>query len=385
MTITACNPNDLSLPHTLNDIASDRVAFLDYGRGIAILGVIAVHTVNHFGTGHAWLNFLISCGQFGVQLFFVISAYTMCMTLEQRVDRETYPMVKFWIRRFSRLALPFWCAIILYLWFRAIGSPYFASQSAGWIEIVSSALLMQGFWPTTFSSVVPGGGSIATEAAFYLLFPLLFYIRRNLTAIAILGVAVVIADYYAIRPYYANLFAAVGGVSPYDAKQFFHYYIGKQLPVFMLGIVAYELVRRGFGCSKRDAFTLGLWSIVFLAFSSFIAVVGIAAALGLLVLRYMTTKTSLITGWLGWFGRHSYSLYLFHFAVLNLTMTLADRAGGLGNGLWVFGAAFVLVTILSALVATVTKPLLEDRGTAMGRALVSWLTTTPHTVRRNAG
>lgn len=86
-----------------------------------------------------------------------------------------------------------------------------------------------------------------------------------------------------------------------------------------------------------------------------------------------------------WFGRHSYSLYLFHFAVLNLTMTLADRAGGLGKGLWVFGAAFVLVTILSALVATVTKPLLEDRGTAMGRALVSWLTTTPHTVRRNAG
>ena len=49
-----------------------RLEFLDAGRGIAILGVIAVHAVQNFQTGSKWLDFIIGTGQFGVQLFFMI-------------------------------------------------------------------------------------------------------------------------------------------------------------------------------------------------------------------------------------------------------------------------------------------------------------------------
>lgn len=52
---------------------ANRLDFLDAGRGISILGVMGVHTVQNFPTGIKQLDFLISLGQFGVQLFFIIN------------------------------------------------------------------------------------------------------------------------------------------------------------------------------------------------------------------------------------------------------------------------------------------------------------------------
>src|SRR5262245_32766165 len=77
-----------------------RYAYIDALRGYAILGVISVHTsgaVPHLG---GRLRDLATSGQYGVHLFFVVSALTLVMSWHARSD-GTY---RFYIRRLFRIA-----------------------------------------------------------------------------------------------------------------------------------------------------------------------------------------------------------------------------------------------------------------------------------------
>ncbi len=62
-----------------------RLQSLDFLRGIAILGVIAVHTSQAFPS---MLDPFLAYGRFGVQLFYFISAFTMCYMWEKRHGRK---------------------------------------------------------------------------------------------------------------------------------------------------------------------------------------------------------------------------------------------------------------------------------------------------------
>ena len=63
-----------------------RIAALDAGRAIAVVGVVAVHLSFQFPNLPHSVALIARMGQYGVQLFFVISAITIFMTLE--ADRE---------------------------------------------------------------------------------------------------------------------------------------------------------------------------------------------------------------------------------------------------------------------------------------------------------
>lgn len=88
-------------------------AFLDALRGLAAVAVVAVHTVQNFSG--ASLTPLLGLGAFGVQLFYIVSAYSLCLSFAQRVDNEHHPLRKYLLRRFFRIAPLFWMAICIYL------------------------------------------------------------------------------------------------------------------------------------------------------------------------------------------------------------------------------------------------------------------------------
>lgn len=84
---------------------------LDALRGIAAMAVVIYHLVyryhelyGHQGLAVYWSYF----GQYGVQLFFMISGFVIYWTLE-RIDRP----IEFVISRFSRLYPVFWVAVIV--------------------------------------------------------------------------------------------------------------------------------------------------------------------------------------------------------------------------------------------------------------------------------
>jgi peptidoglycan/LPS O-acetylase OafA/YrhL len=90
---------------------SSRVVELDALRGIAAMAVVAFHYTTHYGReyGHADpLGFGFPPGNYGVNLFFLISGFVIFMTLER--TRNTMDFV---VSRFSRLYPAYWAALIL--------------------------------------------------------------------------------------------------------------------------------------------------------------------------------------------------------------------------------------------------------------------------------
>jgi peptidoglycan/LPS O-acetylase OafA/YrhL len=109
-------------------VNTPRINTLDFLRGVAILSVICVicvHVSSAFPIGVRYLDAALGFGRFGVQLFFFVSALTMCHMWELRRD-EANPAMKFYIRRFMRIAPLFWLAIPVYLLFNGTGQSYWA-------------------------------------------------------------------------------------------------------------------------------------------------------------------------------------------------------------------------------------------------------------------
>ena len=144
----------------------------DLLRGMAILCVIGVHTVQTFPTQFNCFDRILELGRFGVQLFFFVSALTMCYMWSLR-NGEAHQVGKFYIRRFLRIAPLFWIAIPAYLWFNRVDGNYWIHESISLHQIILTATFLHGFLPDSINSIVPGGWSIAVEMTFYLIFPLL--------------------------------------------------------------------------------------------------------------------------------------------------------------------------------------------------------------------
>lgn len=95
---------------------SKNYPFIDGLRGIVVLMVVAVHTglnVGMFnnGTIHPYLADLIGSGALGVQLFFMVSVFTLFSSSFHRFKVDRFPEISFYIRRAFRI-LPFWWLMV---------------------------------------------------------------------------------------------------------------------------------------------------------------------------------------------------------------------------------------------------------------------------------
>jgi exopolysaccharide production protein ExoZ len=71
---------------------------LDVLRGLAIAGVKAIHVSQSFPSGVRIVDFVFGSGWVGVNVFYFVSAMTMCLMWTQRAT-ESNPTRKFYIRR----------------------------------------------------------------------------------------------------------------------------------------------------------------------------------------------------------------------------------------------------------------------------------------------
>src|SRR5579864_4198724 len=99
-----------------------RYGYIDAVRGYAILLVMAVHTSQVFSNLPAPIAMVLAQGARGVQLFFVASALTLCMSWTARDES----IGSFYARRFFRIAPMFWLAIVFFVWLGGTGPRLFA-------------------------------------------------------------------------------------------------------------------------------------------------------------------------------------------------------------------------------------------------------------------
>jgi peptidoglycan/LPS O-acetylase OafA/YrhL len=204
-------------------------------------------------------------------------------------------------------------------------------------DYLLTAVCLHGFHPDSMNSVVPGGWTIAVEASFYLVAPLLFSLiagwRRAL--VFMLGALLISwAAGFGLQYLYAQHFLWPE-IPPSVFDNFAERWFPSQLPVFAGGILTYQLSRalpdkfltRRNGWSLLAAAALVLQAVISAGKPGFFPM-SMEYAAGFLVvflaLRCHPAKI-MVNPFTQLLGRISYSGYLLHFALLALVVEISQR------------------------------------------------------------
>jgi peptidoglycan/LPS O-acetylase OafA/YrhL len=230
-------------------------AFVDALRGFAILGVMLVHASLWTQGFSGRLKGFAGQGQYGVQLFFVVSAFTLFWSLRSRTHYERSPLLAFYTRRVFRIGPLFWIAIAFYCWsYGLLHHPYpkgiadylatRAPNGVYWPHVLLTAVFMHGWYPTTINVIVPGGWSIGAEFCFYLTIPLLFSRIKSLSQALWLTLIATLLVGLGEGPAITHLSHHFPTTANWNIviREFVERTFIDQFPVFCLGMVLYFLL-----------------------------------------------------------------------------------------------------------------------------------------------
>ncbi len=370
------------------------LGFIDALRGWAFLGVLLCHAGQHVAGPYLLLK-LADQGQFGVQLFYIVSAATLFLSLNVRWRQDQRPYTAFFIRRFFRIAPMFWVAIAFYVWWDGMGPRFWAPNGITAADIAVTAAFAHGWHPLQINAVVPGGWSVGIEMSFYLLMPLLFTWITSLRRALWFALMAIVAGEGMSHVFHRLIAAHWPAEQLYVVNKFTSCWLPSQLPVFALGGVLFFLLRRETETSAPAAersrlnpesptgkawllfamvAILGgacvswvnpvlkqhvVYSIVFVLF---------AWALSLNPLGFFVNRAT------KYIGMISFSAYLSHFFALDACEKLLDHAFGrhFGSG---GGLDFTLLLAMSlpltVVISSFTYRFIEKPGQRLGKKLIA--------------
>lgn len=130
-----------------------------------------------------------------------------------------------------------WLALVYWLLWMGFEPRFFAPSGIGFHDVLFSATLSNGISPKALMSIVPGGWSIAAEALFYVAFPLLAALSKNLaSSVLVLAAAMLLRIA-------GNSFLLSLNIQPEVVQAaFLEHSIINQLPIFVLGICTYHAI-----------------------------------------------------------------------------------------------------------------------------------------------
>jgi peptidoglycan/LPS O-acetylase OafA/YrhL len=365
--------------------------FVDALRGLALLGVVVVHTSQRVAGLSPRMAEIAGYGAFGVHLFFVTSAFTLFLTLHRRSRSEAHPTLNYFLRRFFRIAPPFWLAILFYLKWNGMGPQYWAPRGITVSAILATAAFVHGWHPAVINSVVPGGWSIAVEMNFYLIVPFLFARLTNLRRCLWFFIACVVGQWAineAMRPVFVAMLAPD---ERYLADLMHVLWLPTQLPVFAAGFALYYVLAPSLGkpvpqsegatrAPEPSAALIIATAAAVLAQlrlappSTFAGSIFAILAAGL-ALRPASLLVNAVTRYL---GDISYSGYLVHFAVLDIAERVIRHFTALPRyPLLYLPVLYMAVIVGTVVVATATTRLIEEPARQLGRLLIARLEGQP--------
>jgi len=294
---------------------STRESYIDVLKGVAMLGVILAH---YFMPPNVILGKIALAGSRCPQFFFIASAFLTWKALDKprSVDYKS-----FYKTRFFRIGPIYWLALLFALLLPVIT---IHQHSVG--DLLTHVLFINGFVPQWTDNIMHVEWYISDLVILYLLCPFLRRYAYSLkTSSILLFFSIIISSLSLIVS--NNVFATQIDDIPSWEMYFHTFFFLIQLPVWMLGVVTYYVVKEKNGVS---------WKVLLILFVIVIIINVLFEAFGL---NKRFLSSSLIAGldftWLflfchrlkrlfhygvfkpfKWFGIHSYGIYCFHFAVI---------------------------------------------------------------------
>jgi peptidoglycan/LPS O-acetylase OafA/YrhL len=169
---------------------------VDVLRGIAALGVFYYHQHIGFQMAHySGLKWLVATDNFGatyaVPLFFLISGYCIHLSNIKHIKAgQRLPLKEYFNRRFFRIYPPYLVALILSI---AVNRITHYTEPINKTDFWVHLFLLQGFTADYFNNINPVLWTISVEMALYILYPVFYYLRLNLSLNYALAVVLLIS------------------------------------------------------------------------------------------------------------------------------------------------------------------------------------------------
>jgi peptidoglycan/LPS O-acetylase OafA/YrhL len=364
-----------------------RLEWIDVLRGLAILMVILIHVGTNNLIQGSIRNFT-EYGSRGVQLFFIVSAFTLFRSVSKKFNAKS-----FYIRRFARIAPMFFLALIFYAIIGYFGLWKWRNEGG-----VSTYILiipfLHGLSPYGYNSLVPGGWSVACEFLFYYSLPFLaLFCRGFRSTLIVLCLAFTEAAIWTrvyqghIGPFFLGLTASLDPNR--SVADFINYAFLYQVPVFVSGMLLVyinsDAIRHS--CASSKIWTSALRGLPYLAVIILLA----AAASGnsalqsrtatififfFLVLSFsLSPENLLVNKAMILIGKYSFSIYLVHFVFLEPYAKLTARLLPNNAPILQLMAAYGLVATSSYIVAMLTYRFIEDPFIELGHRLSHAIST----------
>lgn len=161
-------------------------------RGIAAISVVLYHLKHIAGIDlPAFFSFISRDFGYSVHLFYIVSAFSLMYSTEDRVGKGDW-VYEYFVKRFFRIAPLFYFMIA----FELCRQLTHGKISSSLTDIFLNVTFTFGFVP--FSGFVWGGWSVGVEMIFYVVFPVLLLLARDQKSTLIFLVVSTLAC-YAIR------------------------------------------------------------------------------------------------------------------------------------------------------------------------------------------
>ena len=363
-----------------NKLSVERLSSLDGLRGIAVLSVIAFHTLRvtgHEGPIGLVVNRLQESAWAGVDLFFVLSGFLITGILLDTKTRRKY-FITFFARRTLRIFPLYYAVLVIAL----LLVPFLIGPSR--LPDLFPRLLANQFWLWTYTAnylqatgahTLPGFGhfwSLAIEEQFYWFWPAMVYF---LSRKRLFQVCIAVCLFSPVL----RLILELEGVHDWGIRQ----YTFTRLDALLAGAVVSILIREPelYEKLKRALTVAALLSAASLAViairnsyvpyeASETVILGYSclAVLFASLVRSLATSRGRLSKMLSapslcWFGTYSYGIYIFHWPIAQAyRATLEPRIARLAGSLFYPAEfAFIIVAGISAIVAFISFHLFEAR------------------------
>ncbi|HSD07359.1 acyltransferase [Flavobacterium sp.] len=150
-------------------ISSEKYRWVNALRGYAILLVMLIHSSQAFKI-HDFGKKIYDNGDLGVQLFFILSGFTLFNSYSKRRLREgKLTNRNFIIRRFFRIAPYYYIAGLIYVFYKVV----IKHNAINLKNLIANYTFTNGIYLPGINDIPPGGWSIGIEMLFYLMIPML--------------------------------------------------------------------------------------------------------------------------------------------------------------------------------------------------------------------
>lgn len=377
-------------------IQPKKYAYIDALRGIAALGIIVHHVPREYLNPK--INAFLHLGSSGVPLFFILSAFTLFLSHNNRKNgHEKRPLFNFYIRRYFRIAPLFYAVLIYFIFTDGLGPRNLAdaNSAVNAYSILANITFTFGLHPYWISSVVHSGWSIGTEMLFYLIVPLLYRtIKSTHNALWFLFISLIFAKIATFTTYHILArFLSPLMVNSLQWKSFLYFFLPSQLPIFALGILLYFAIsffqnntlsdkqllpdKRSYSTPILCIFFLLLINQALHSFTTDGLIPSFVTTYALLYIPliyalYLNPSKIFVNKVTTYLGKISYSLYLTHGIVLALINRYLPEFI-LGHGPLNY-SLFLFITLATTVpLASITFALIEKPGQNFGQKLIEKL------------